>query len=457
KNLGLRIKRLRLKVRGLRFVIFFVAGLVLLLSDIANAGKPIGKRIVLDNGMVLLISERHHLPIVSVNMIIKAGSILEPEEKAGLASLTSELLTEGTEKRTATQISEEIEFVGGSVDTGATYDYASATLSILKKDIELGFDILSDILLNPSFRDEEIQRKKDLIKGALKKRKEEPDWIASKEFDRVVFGRHPYGRDVSGTEETMDRMTREDIISFHSRYYLPNNSIIAIAGDITEKEAIEIVNRYFGRWKKGKITPVLNPEPPEVSKPNVLKIHRDLTQATIIIGHTGISRDNPDYYALSVANYILGGGGFSSRLMGNIRDKLGLAYDVHSYFASTKEIGEFRIGLQTKNESANLAIEEVIKELNRIKTEPVTDEEIEIAKGYLTGSFPLRMDTNSKVASLMVQIEFFNLGLDFPDRYKDLINAVTKEDILRVVKKYIKPDRYTLIVVADQNKAQIRY
>ena len=175
-----------------------------------------------------------------------------------------------------------------------------------------------------------------------------------------------------------------------------------------------------------------------------------------MLGHIGIERENPDYYAAYVMNYILGGGGFTSRLMDNIRDNKGLAYDVHSYFAPMKYSGYFNVGVQTKNESAKVAIEEVLKEMERIRSVPVTDKELEDAKAYLTGSFPLKLDTNKKIAGMLTAIEFFNLGLDYPDKYPKMINALTKDDILKVARKYLNPDNYTMVVVGDLEKAGIK-
>ena len=199
------------------------------------------------------------------------------------------------------------------------------------------------------------------------------------------------------------------------------------------------------------------PTPVFEDKPKVIKIQKTLTQANIILGHLGIKRDNPDYYAVSVMNYILGGGGFASRLMDNIRDNKGLAYDVHSTFSANKYSGSFQAGLQTKNESANTAIEETLKEMERIRTEQVTDKELSDAKSYLTGSFPLRIDSNRKIAGFLTSVEFYGLGLDYVDNYRKFIEAVTKDDILRVARKYLNTKNYVLVVVGDLEKAALKY
>ncbi|HCC68293.1 MAG TPA: hypothetical protein DEP99_00165 [Nitrospiraceae bacterium] len=415
------------------------------------------KKTVFENGLTLLTVERHHLPVVMVTVGINAGTLVEPEEKAGLSNLTAEMLTEGTKNRTSAQISEEIEFVGASLDSSGGADYITVTLSVLKKDIELGFSILSDIIMNPNFPETELNRKKTFIKGSIKAQEEEPRAVASKAFRKAIFGKHPYGRPVEGTAESLDALTRKDVVSFHSRYYVPNNSIMAVVGDISSDEVKSLIAKYFNQWKPQKLDLPL-PHPPESLKERkVIKINRDLAQANIIMGHPGIKRDNPDFYAVSVANYILGGGGFASRLMQNIRDEKGLTYDVRSFFTTSKEKGAFQVRVHTKNESANAVVAEILKEIKRIREELISDTELQDAKAFLTGSFPLRLDTSWKIANFLVAVEYYGLGMDYIDKYKDYINAVTKEDVLRVAKKYLDPEKFALVIVANQEKASLKY
>ena len=414
-------------------------------------------RSVLPDGLVLLHSENHNLPIVMVTLIVKAGQTNELAEKAGLANLTAELMSEGTSTRTSKVISEETDFIGASLGVSAGNDYTTITLSVLKKDVSKGFELFSDILLNPSFPTQEIDRKKDQIKGSLKQREEEPSFLAERAFRKGVFGQHPYGRLVEGSVETIDFIQRDDMVGFHRNFFLPNNSILAVVGDISAGELSGLLQKYLSGWKPG--TPLHRVvKPAEGNKTRkVIRIEKDLTQANIIFGNIGISRDNPDYYAVSVMNYILGGGGFSSRMMQSIRDKMGLAYDVHSFFAAYRETGFFQAGLQTKNETANTAIAEMISQIEKMKTEAVSDEELSEAKAYLTGSFPRRLDTNRKIADFLASIEFYNLGLEYDKKFPDYINSVTKQDVLRVAKKYLTPEEGVLVVVADQKKAQLKY
>lgn len=420
------------------------------------AAEPLGKRIQLDNGMVLLLAEKHDIPMVTVSMAIKAGNTAAAGDKPGLAAITAALLTQGTTRRTANQISSDIDFIGGSLATGGGDDFAAASLRVLKKDIRTGFDLLSDVIMNPVFDQKEIDRKVKSTLAEIQRQKEEPKIVASEAFNKAVYGGHAYGVTGDDIAAYLPKLTRQDIVDFYKARYHPNDTIIAVVGDVNEKEVVSLLNEYFNGWKQYD-----QPLPPPVAPPiidttSMRKIDKSITQANIVMGHIGISRENPDFYAVSIMNYILGGGGFSSRLMDNIRDNKGLAYDVHSSFASLKETGIFEVGIQTKNESANDVISETFKEIRRIQNDLVSEKELADAKAYLTGSFPLRMDTSAKIAGMLTAIEIYNLGLDYPARYPALINAVTREDIRRVAKKYLHPDAMVVVVVADQKKAKLR-
>jgi zinc protease len=429
----------------------------LLTAGTAPAAEPVGKRTVLDNGMVLLLSEKHSIPMVTVNLAIKAGSIVAPADKPGLASITAGLLTQGTEKRTAKQISSEIDLIGGSLSTGGGDDFASASLKVLKKDFRKGLDLLSDVLLHPAFDQKEIDRKVKATLAEIQRQKEEPAVVAGEAFEKIVYGDHPYGRTNEEVAAYLPKLTRQDVLDFYKARYNPDDTIIALVGDVTEAEIVPLLNEYFKTWKPAERSVPAHPTVPAITKTTVKKIDKSVTQASIDIGNIGIGRENPDYYAVTVMNYILGGGGFSSRLMDNIRDNKGLAYDVHSAFSAQKDTGLFQVSIQTKNESANEVIAETLKEMRRIQNEPVSDKELADAKAYLTGSFPLRMDTSAKIASLLTSIEFYNLGLDYPQKYAGLINAVTREDVTRVAKKYLRPDTAVIVVVANQEKAKLHY
>lgn len=455
--MSLPLHRIRPAGRFVRtlFSSFFLILLLPVWAGPANAAEIKPKRVSIENGMTLLILERPSLPVVSVEVLVQAGALFDPDEKAGLANLTASLLDEGTKKRKSTDISDAVDFIGASLSASANDDYASASLKVLKKDVETGLELLSDILINPVFDPKEVERVRNNILGGILAEKDQPQVIAERAFQKDVFGNHPYRNPVSGREDSVPKISRDDLVSFHQKFYRPNNTILAVVGDVTEKEAVALVRKYFGEWEKNPVPlPQVGP-PQRLQAKRVEVIHKDLTQASVMLGHVGIERSNPDYYAVTVMNYILGGGGFSSRMMTDIRDNRGLVYSIYSRFDAGKLPGAFSVSLQTKTESAGEAIEGVLQEIKKMKGEPVSETELSEAKSYLVGSFPLRIDTTGKLASLLSAVEFYQLGLDYFEKYPEYINKVTREEISRVARKYLDPEHYVLVVVANRSEVDL--
>lgn len=411
----------------------------------------IPKRAELDNGIVLLTSEQRALPMVSIELLIDAGSRYDEPTREGVANLTARLLTYGTKRRSAVQISDALDFIGASLSAGASDDLVSVSLTVLKKDLATGLELLAEILTSSAFPQEETDRQKQSIIAAIRVRDENPGDIAQRRFAAALFPESPYGRPVEGTESSVKSLQQKNVKEFYERYYRPNRSIMAVVGDVSQQEMMQALNQALRSWRKGEPGSKLL-VPSAVGVPQVIRVNRDLTQANIIMGHEGVARGNPDYYAIQVMNYILGGGGFSSRAMDSVRNQRGLAYSVYSTFDSEKSHGTFAFVMQTKNETAQEAIRIVRDEIRRMREQRVTERELNDAKDYLTGSFPLRLDTNRKVASFLAQVEFFQLGLDYPVRYAELIKKVTPEDIERVAKRYLQPDKLVTVVVGNQKK-----
>lgn len=415
----------------------------------------LGQREVLPNGMVLLVSERRAVPIVTVSMLIQAGSILDPPDKPGVANLVAELLPQGTKTRTAPQISEAIEFVGGSLSVSAAHELTTISLSVLSKDLDVGLDLLADILLNPLFSPADVQRKIQDVLAGIKRDQEDPGTVSWQAFLALIYGAHPFGHPVEGTEVSVPTITRDDLVRFHEAYYRPNKAIIAVVGDVSTGDLKRRLEARLGAWTPGGLTLTQPSLPALLTKRIVRTIQRDVTQANITLGHLGVTRENPDYYAIQVMNYLLGGG-FNSYLVSKIREENGWAYDVGSAFSPGKYAGEFSVSMQTKNEVAEQAIEAALVEIRRIRDQPVGEQQLKDAKAYLTGSFPLRLDTSKKIANILASVEYYGLGLDYVDRYPSLINSVTAADVQRVAQKYLDPDRFALAVVADLTKAKIK-
>jgi zinc protease len=441
---------------GKNFLFLVVAVLLLGLSATAAAADQVlGQRLQLPNGLIWLFSPQSDLPLVTVDLTVKAGALFDPAQKEGLANLTAALLRYGTKTRNAQQIAEEIDFLGASFSTGAGRDVANLKLTVLKKDLAESLKILQDVLLNPIFAPQELQSMVQRLKGTLKSQEDEPGIVAGRAFRRTLYGNYPYAYPEIGTAEGLGRISQYDLIKFHRQYYRPNNAILTIVGDLTQAEAQKIVEQFFGGWGPGELPPPPPPPSPHLTKPTMVKIDKDITQANIILGQMGIKRSDPDFYAFQLMNYILGGGGFSSRLMDNIRENRGLVYNVHSSFEPGLEPGPFDVSLETKNTSGGLAVAEVLKELERIRQDLVDEKELADAKSYLIGSLPMKMDSNAKRAALLGYAELYGLGLDYPWRYPEILAKITRDDILNVARKYLDPEKYLLVVVGKQQDIQL--
>ena len=413
---------------------------------------PPVQRVTLSNRLVLLASGENSLPFVTLQLLVDSGSRRDPSGEEGLAYLTAKGLLHGTSKRTINQINEELDFLGASLNSSSGRDYAMLSLRVLKKDLEKGFDLFIEVLTQPVFPEEEIKREIEKTLAAIQSEEDLPEQVAEKAFLRALFLNSPYGHPVEGTKESVPKLKRDEVIRFYQSYYHPNNAILTIVGDITDDEIKSKLIPRLEKWSPGEI-----PKVPLITtfekEQKTVRIDRPITQANVILGNAGISRENPDFYALMVMNYILGGGGFASRLMEVIRNKRGLAYSVGSFFDPGKYPGSFQIKKKKKNQSAREAILLSLQQMERIQKELVLEKELEAAKKYLIGSFPMRLDTQAKLANFLSQVEYYGLGLDYPEKYPSLIRSVTREDILRVAKKYLHPKKYVLVIVANLKEA----
>ena len=435
-----------------KLICLFLLSLLAQVTAAQAAMAP--KRSVLSNGLVLLTSEQRALPMVSIELLIDAGARHESAEHAGLALLTSKVLTDGTAKRNAQQISETLDFIGASLDTGCGDDLASISMTILKKDLGGGLQLLGEILTGASFPAAEIDRQKQATLASIRAKQEDPGTVASETFTAALFPGSAYGRPVEGTEASVKRLDRKRVQEFFQRHYRPNRTIMSVVGDVSEQEISAALDQVFKNWVKGEASKPPAP-PAQNDSALTLRVDKTLTQANIILGHGGVPRSHPDYYAIQVMNYIMGGGGFSSRAMESIRNQRGLAYSVYSYFGAEKSHGTFQFVMQTKNESAAEAMRLARDEIRRMRDELVSEVELSDAKDYLTGSFPLRFDTNRKVAGFLAQVEFYELGLDYPDRYADFIQKVNRADVQRVARQYLSPEKLITVIVGNQQKINL--
>lgn len=413
---------------------------------------PLGTRTVLDNGATLLVAERPGVPMVIFNILLKSGAASDPTGKEGVANLTAELLTRGTRQYSAQALAEELDFLGASLGVDADLETTTITLTTLTKNLDAAFSLLTAVLLSPIFPESELAKKQTEIVGGLKSREEDPGWVAQRAFLEKLYPGHPYGRLVEGQPDSLTKVTQADVVQFHHTYYRPNNAIIAAAGDITQAQIVQLLQTHFAKWQSADVPAITWPAEQPI-KSERLTLDKKVAQANVALGHVGIMRANPDYYAVQVMNYILGAGGFGSRLMDKIREELGLVYHISSSFSARKQAGPFTVSLQTKNESTSQALEETMQVMRRFTEEGPTDKEVEAAKSYLINSFPLRLVSNRDVASLLPVLEFYELGLDYPDRYPTIIGAITREQVHAAAKGYLHPERMLQVIVANLTQA----
>jgi zinc protease len=416
------------------------------------SAMPRVDRTVLPNGLVLLVAEEKALPLVTVNMVLDSGSRRDSTGKEGLAYQTLHGLMLGTRSQSVTEFNEALDFMGASMTATAGRDIVTLRLRALSKDFEEAFTLFMGALTQPSFPDDELQKQIERTRASIQSAKERPSRIAQKAFQATLFPKSPYGHPIDGTEASLEQITRDGVLDFYKSFYHPNNAILAIVGDITLDALKTTVVPLLSRWPKADV-PKEPSAPAFTQGPLTVAIDQNITQTNILFGHRGVDRTNPDYYALTVMNYILGGGGFGSRLFEEVRVSRGLAYSIVSYFDLGKSFGIFKVHLQTKNASAKEAIALIQQEIARIQNEGVLEEELEKAKKYQVGSFPLRIDTQAELANFITDVEYYSLGLDYPVNYPSYINAVTRQDVLRVAQTYLHPEEAILVVVGNLKEA----
>lgn len=419
---------------------------VLLLAPPAWAAPLQAHREALPNGLTLLVAERPAIPIVAVRVYIRAGSAFDPPDAPGLANLTAELLTRGTAHRTGPQFDEAIEFVGGSLEADAGRDGVTLSLSVLKKDLALGLDLLAEVLRAPTFPQAELQRKVKEIQAAIQRSEEQPESVAARALGALLYPGHPYGHPVVGTEASVGALTRDRVAEFHRTRYRPDAVILSVVGDVKLAEIRQEILRRFGNWP-GAASPLsLPPRAPEAPPVAARTVTRELTQATVFLGRPGVGHNHPDYFPLLVANYVLGGGS-ASRLYAKLREETGLVYWVGSGLSPGRYGASLVVSFQTRTDGVGEAVRLVKETMAGMRNSLVADHELALAKAYLVGSYPLRIDTSSKMAGLLVSIEELGLGLDYPDRFKARVEAVTAADVLALARRYFDPAMVSSVMV----------
>ncbi|HEX8198863.1 MAG TPA: insulinase family protein, partial [Isosphaeraceae bacterium] len=408
----------------------------------------------LANGLEVLIIERHTLPILTLSLVVKGGENLTPEGKEGLAGLTADLMTEGTERRDALALAGELSEIGASLNANSGLESSSLALTTLTKHRGKALDLFADVLLHPSFPEKELERLRRQKLAALLRRADNPSAIAGVVFPRLLYGaQHPYGR--IDTARSVQGLARGDVVDFYKRLFVPNNAALVVVGDTTPEAITADLERALADWKPGEAPEAKRPEPPAARPVTVYLVDKPAAaQSVLAVGHVGVARRSPDYFPLVVMNAILGGQ-FSSRLNLNLREAKGYTYGARSAFAFRQGPGPFEAVAAVQTAVTKEALVELVKELTDItEARPATPTELAFAKDRLVKGFPSRFETTFEVAGTLADLVLYDLPADYFATYQAKIEAVTGDDVGRVARKYLDPDHLVILVIGDRAQVE---
>jgi zinc protease len=400
----------------------------------------------LGNGLRVIAVAQKEQPAVTMRLLIGAGAAHDPSRKAGLSRLVASLLDQGTATRTAEQVADQIDSIGGSMGTGSGTDLSNVYAVVMKDSFSVAMDLLYDVVRNPAFSPDEIDRQKQQAISSLQVNSGDPDYVASVVFDRLVYGFHPYG--VTNTLESINLITRADLQAFHRQHYVPNNMILAIVGDVTSDEAFATAEKVFGRWARAELPVMSMTEPPPPTRRVVVIDKPDSVQTEIRVGQLAIPRKHPEYAAWDLAVKILGGEG-ANRLHRVLRSERGLTYGASADTQAMKQAGDYVAETDTQTETTGEALRLMIDEFARLPRQRVAERELADAQAYLAGSFPLTLETPNDLATQLLNALFYELPVDEIRTYRERVQAITPDDILRVAKQYIRQDRLSIVLVGN--------
>ena len=402
----------------------------------------------LPNGLQVVVVLHHEQPAVSMRLLVRAGSASDPSGKLGLVNELASLLDQGTETRSAEELADAIDFIGGAMGTGAATDVTYLNMVVMKDSFETGLRMLSDMARHPAFAPAEIDRHRQQTLAGLRVSLEDPDYVADAVFDRLVYGFHPYGMPHTGTPETISGITRDDLVAFHKKFFAPNNAILAIVGDVTADGAFDLARKVFGDWERREIPVEKFIDPPAPMRRLVVVDKPDAVQTEVRVGHIGIPRKFPDYMAVNLAIRILGGEG-SNRLHNVLRTQRSLTYGAQADLDTLKDTGDIEAHTNTRSVATAEVVRVIFDEFWRLQREPVSERELADAKAYMTGSFPLTIETPDEIAMQVLNVVFYGLPIEELQTFRERVNAVSVDDIQRVARAYLKPDRLSVVLVGN--------
>lgn len=415
---------------------------------------PAYKKVQLKNGMTVLLMEQHKVPLISLNYIVRAGSVADPAGKEGLASVTASMLRRGTKTRTAEQIAEQIDSMGASLSLSASLDYSSGRAEFMKDKFPAGLEIVADVLQNPSFTEVEVKKMISQRVDGIKSAKDRAQAVIPSYYNAFLFGTHPYGRPTSGDESSLAGITRDDVVKFYSANYVPANVIVAVVGDFNTAEMEKLVSERFAGWTS-TVKPAAMTLPPTkaVTGNRLLLVDKpDSTQTFFMIGNVGVARTNPDRVQIEVVNTLFGGR-FTSMINSALRIKSGLTYGARSEFEMNKVPGPFAIFSYTRNETTEKALDMTLDVVRQLHEKGFTAEELASAKAYIKGTLPPEMlETSDQLASLLTELQFYGLSDSEVNDYYAKVDAMTLADSKRIIETYFPEKSLTFALIGKASE-----
>ena len=416
---------------------------------------PHVQRRTLDNGLQVLVAENHAFPVATLDLVFPSGGLVEPEERAGLASLTAGLLESGAGERDATQIAEAVDELGLALETGVSWDTSLAGFTALTSRLEAGMRILADLAMRPAFPQHEVERIRDERLAALVQRRGDPSSLADELASLFSFpDAHPFGRRLAGSQATLPTLTREEVAAFHAAHYLPGGAWLCAAGDVTLDGVSALAERFFAGWSGTAPAPREPQTPVRFDETAIILADRPgSVQSEVRVGHVGIPRTADDYFAVTVMNAVLGGL-FSSRLNLNLREKLGYTYGVSSAFGMRRLPGTFTVSGAIQVEGTTHSVSEILREMRQMQDERVSDAELADARSYLAGTFPLALQTTDGLAGKVTSLAVYGLPDDYYDTYRDRLMSVNADEVREAARSRLMPGRAAVVVVGDAKQLQ---
>src|SRR5262245_23486280 len=401
----------------------------------------------LKNGLELVVVEHHEQPVATIYLAVRAGSVLDPEGKSSLASYTGSLLNKGTKGKDSKQLAEWIESVGGSFNASTERDATILNISILSEYLPTAYEYLADVVLNPTFPEDELAEERKRAVTGIEFEKSDPDAMADRHFDEVVYGNHPYA--VHPSKESVEAVTRDDVAAFHKKNFVANNAMLFVVGDVSAKQVKKDAEKYFGKWAAGTPDKPKYTAAPERTARNIALYHRPgSVQTNIQVGALGLRPNDPDWPAVNVANRVLGGSS-TGRLFMTLREKHGWTYGAYSSWTKPVDTGAFTATANCRTEVSDSALTEMLAQIDRIVKEPVSDADLSTAKSYIVGNFPTTIETPSQIAAQIGQVKLLGLDKSYLENYRKEVAKVTTADVQRVMKSHLQPDKLAIVLVGD--------